>query len=79
MKVSDTTLIKTISCQITLEEPQVKKICYTFKMCLHLIKIAFHRLHQSASFCFCFCLLKYIEIQSIISRKCRVRMKTQNV
>lgn len=66
MKVSDITLTKTISFQITVEEPQVKRISFAFKMCLHLIKIAFHRLYQNASFYFSF---EYAEIQSIISKK----------
>lgn len=66
MKVSDITLIKTISFQITVEEPQVKRISYAFKMCLHLTKTAFHRLYQNASFYFSF---EYVEIQSIISKK----------
>lgn len=52
MKVSDITLIKTVSSQITVEEYQAKRICYIFKMHLHLIKIAFHRLYRSASFFF---------------------------
>lgn len=50
MKVSDITLTKTISFQITVEESQAKRISYAFKMCLHLIKIAFHRPDQNFSF-----------------------------
>lgn len=72
MKVSYITLIKTISFQITGEERQAQRICYTSRMWLQLIKIAFHRLFWSGSFFF---LLKYVDIQSIISRKCGVRIK----
>lgn len=71
MKVSDITLTKTISFQITVEEPQAKRICYTFKTFLHLTKIAFHKLPE-CQFGFVFVLLEYVDIQSIIRRKCEL-------